>query len=205
MIKYSIPLLKNCCLLFLTLLFVACSPSFQEINVEDIPIEVMLPDSQVVDMDVVMRSANLQIQDVLPGAQLSGIVFSSSCEDLSQLRGEIVLSFVKTQFSIPNERVVSAIASINTIQQTMDIHVKDMTDFYWSTEILDIENDSLNLNKISTKAFNQIKVSESANCDVTITRMKDSWLVRCGPLGNFVQKCQFEIHPTTGEVILPEN
>lgn len=193
-----------CGVFYLTLLLVGCNKAFPEVHLTEIPVTVGLPKSQEVDIDIVIQNVTPQVQEILPNAQLGGIVFSGHCEKLPQLQGKIVLSFVGTQFSIPFERIISATASVDTIQQTMNIHLRDVTDFYWSTDTLDIKNDNLSLDEIATKISEQIRASGLADCEVTITRLEDAWHVRCGPLENFIQECLFEIHPTTGKVTLLE-
>jgi hypothetical protein len=195
-----------CSLLLLATLLTGCNLiPFKETYLTKIPVHISISDSQQVDANNVIKNVTPKIQKILPNAQLSTVVFSGSCEDLPQLQGKIVLGFTETRFSIPNRRVISAIASVNTVQEVMDIHLRDMTDYYWSTETLDIEGDNLSMNEIASKAFQQIRLAGLSDCDVTLTRLKDSWDVRCGPLENFIQECRFEIHSTTGEIIYLEN
>jgi hypothetical protein len=187
-------------LFFMVISLAGCSPA-QEVYLTDVPINVSLPSSKDVDINTVVDNVAPQVQDLLPGARLGGIVFTGSCENLPKLRGKIVLDFVRTRFSLPRKRVVAAVVSVNTIQQTMDIHIKDETDYHLSTETLDVQNGNWDLEEVATKAYEQIKASGLSDCDVTITRLEGWWDVRCGPLENFTQECHFKIYSTNGESV----
>lgn len=187
-------------LFFMDISLAGCSTP-QEVYLTDVPINVSLPSSKDVDINTVVDNVAPHVQELLPGARLGGIVFTGSCENLPKLRGKIVLDFVRTRFSLPRKRVVSAVVSVNTIQQTMDIHIEEETDYHLSTETLDVQKGNWGLQEVGTKAYEQIKTSGLADCDVTITRLDGSWDVRCGPLENFIQECHFKIYSTNGELV----
>ena len=161
-----------------------------------------MADVQDIKMDIIIQDVTPHIQAILPTAQLSSIVFSGNCNDLPKLYGEIVFDFVGTKRSFPQKRVVSILATINTTAQTLNVHARDMTDYYWTTETLDLEDKTvLTFDEIFNIAFEEITALGLSDCDVTITRLKDSWVVRCGPLENFIQECRFGIDARSGKII----
>lgn len=164
----------------------------------DVPVTIFKPGTQDIDVQIALDTVQDRVQRMLPGAYFNLMVFSGKCQDFPQLRGKLVLVFVQVSPAIPRPRVVKAVASIDTVQQTMDLHLKDVSDNYPSTRHRRLSDDPP-FKEVSDIAHGHITKLGLVDCDVTITQLDDnSWDVRCGPLHNFVQQCHFEI--VTGEV-----
>jgi len=189
---------SNVCLcLWLSLLLFACTSRFQDVEMTNVPVNVFEPGTQEVDVDTVLETVAQRIHETLPEACFQGMVFSGRCQDLPRLQGKLVLVFVQVQVGIPKRQIVRATASVDTVQQTMDLHYEDVSDFHPSTKRRTLNGDRL-IKEIAAIAHWHITELGLSDCDVTLTQLDDSWDVRCGPLNNFVQKCRFEI--VNGEV-----
>lgn len=186
-----------CLCLWLSLVLAACTSRFQEIKVTNVPVTVFKPGTQDVDVSVVLESVTQRVRETLPGAYFQGVVFSGRCPDLPRLQGKLILTFVQVQVAIPRQQVVLATASIDTVQQTMDLHYENVSSFYPSTKRRTLSGDH-SIKEIAAIAHRHITELGLSDCDVTLTQLDDSWDVRCGPLGSFIQKCRFEI--VNGEI-----
>ena len=184
------------------ILLIGCSSGFKEVYLKDIPIILSPPNSAVIRINTAIENVTPHIQEILPNAKLSSVVFFGECSNLQQVQGRITLAFVGTKFSIPQERIISIIASINIKEENMLINARDMTDYYWSTESLKFDNDtSLNLEEIATIAYKEITSASTSDCDVTLTRLDNSWDVLCVYADDVKRKCRFEIDARSGEII----
>jgi hypothetical protein len=173
-------------------LVVACSPSFREIQLTDVPVQALDSNTKSVNTDIVLTAVTQKVHETLPSAYYRGMVFAGRCEDLSQLRGKLVLIFLQTQWGFPKQRAFRAVASVDTIQQKMNLRYTDETNYYPATEQQTFAGDQ-SVKIIFALAHQHIAQQQIPDCDVTVTELDDVWHVRCGPLENFIKKCEFEI------------
>jgi len=194
-VNRQLPLVSNICGgVCLLLLLSACTYGFQfqDIKVTDVPINVLKPGTQEVNLDVVFTTVTQKVHETLPKAYFQGMVFSGRCQALSKLQGKLVLIFAQVQVGIPRRQVVRATATVDTFQQIMDLHYVDESDFYPSTQRQTFHGDRF-IKEIAAVAYQHIAELGLCDGDVTLTQLNDSWDVRCGSLSDFVQKCRFEI------------
>jgi len=185
--------------LCLLLLLSACTSSFQDVKVTDVPITVFEPGTQEeeVDVGVVFEAVTQRIHETLPEAYFQGMVFSGRCQDLPRLHGKLVLVFAHVQAGVPRQQVVKVTASVDTVRQTMDLYYEDVSIFYPSTKRQMFSGD-YSIKEIAAVAHRRITELGLCDGDVTLTQLNDSWDVRCGSLSDFMQKCWFEIE--NGEI-----
>lgn len=129
--------------------------------------------------------------------------FSGDCQELPYLHGTINLGFVQVRGTVKRQ-VLTAFASVNTMEETMDLRFSDHSPYDVSTAPLLLPN-SLPVREIAVLAYENIIRLGVTPCDVNLTwsGARDAWLVKCtapgsGPLGP--QRCVFEIAPLTGQV-----
>lgn len=178
----------------LLLLLSACTYGFQfqDVKVTDVPINVLNPGTQEVNVDVVFATVTQRVHETLPKAYFQGMVFSGRCQDLPRLQGKLILVFTQVRTAIPRQQVVRATASVDTLRQAMDLYYEDVSNFYPSTKRRTFSGDRP-IKEIAAIAYQHITELGLCDGDVTLTQLNDSWEVRCGSLSDFVQKCRFEI------------
>lgn len=192
-----------CLLCFLT----ACVAQFEPVELTEIPVRVSQPGTQDVNVGVVLASAERQVQQLMPGAHLTFFRFSGDCRALPQLHGTIILRFVEVR-GIARSQVLSAYAFVNTVERTMDLSFEDHSDYYVSTVPLSLQG-NLPVSDIAMIAYENIVELDAAPCDVSLIRadIQGTWLVVCtesgsGSLGS--RQCEFEIDPTTGQILVSQ-
>lgn len=183
--------------LCLLLLLSACTYNFQDVKMTDVPIDVLRPGIQEVDVDAVFETVTQRVHETLPKAYFQGMVFSGRCQNLPRLQGKLVFVFAQVRMGIPGRQVVRATASVDTVRQTMDLYYEDVSNFYPSTKRRTFSGDQ-SIKEIAATAHQHITELGLCDGDVTLTQLNDSWDVRCGSLSDFIQKCRFEIE--NGEI-----
>lgn len=178
---------------------VACRLGFQPRDMTGLSITISKPDTQGVDVNLVIENAQREVRRALPDAYLTLFVFSGNCESLSDLRGVIKLVFVQERDSAfrSKPKVFSAFTSVDTVNQIMDLSLRDESGHYPSTDKLNLL-EGLSVEAIASIAHKRIAALGLSDCDVTLTSLQDSWSVVCGKLGTFERKCDFEIDSVTG-------
>lgn len=176
----------------LCLLVTACASRFEETRVADIPVKILRTDIQEIDLDMALEAAKGKAREVLPEAYFQRLVFSGKCRDLPRFQGTLVLVFEQVSSTPFKRQVIIGIASIDTVRQTMNLHFWDESDYELHIPQRTFVG-TREFTKIASLAHSYITELGLDDCDVTLTQMDNSWDVRCGPLGNFVQKCRFEI------------
>lgn len=191
------------CWLWLVCSLAACAARFEPIELTALPARISQPDAQEIDVEVVLASAEGQVQRVLPDAYLEFFGFSGDCQELPHLHNTINLGFVQVQGTV-RRQVLAAFASVNTVEETMDLRFADHSPYYVSTAPLLLQ-DSLPVREIAELAYENIIRLRVAPCDVNLTwsGTRDAWLVECtapgsGSLGP--RQCVLEIDPLTGQV-----
>ena len=191
-------------LLFSTVFWLsACSPPFEPIKQENIPIDVPSNGDTRTDVTALLSNAMKEIRRYLPDAYLTGLVFSGKCTDLPALRGRVILDSVEVGSALLTKftkRVISAIGVINTDNQQMDLSIREET--YVSTDPLDLSVDKIPLNQVARLALQKIDelgVLDS-DCEVVVSRIGSTWDVGCGPLETFVRECRFVVDPSDGTI-----
>lgn len=173
-------------------LLTACAPKFPQVKVTDVPVNILNPSTQEVDLDIALEMGTRKIREVLPDAHFRGMVFSGKCQALPRLQGKLVLIFYQVRPALFKHQVVSGDASIDTVRQIMNLDFTDETEFYPLIR-RELFIGDRSFKKIATLAHRHITELGLADCDVTITQLENAWDVRCGALGNFIQECRFEI------------
>lgn len=190
----------------IALLVTACTSRFNTIRMTGLPASVSRPGTPDVDMDIVLASAQNEVQQVLPNAYLTSFTFSGKCRDLSKLRGTINLGFVQRRSSILGRQVLSGLVSVDTIEETMDLRFEDHSAYYPPTVLLTLQ-DGVTVREVATIAQEYITSLGPPDCDVTLTHLEDSWLVVCTELGSGTlgqRKCEFEIDASTGQIVVTQ-
>ena len=182
------------------LLLGGCRERFKEIEIQDIPVEVTNARTGGVDAELVLNSAQQRVWDYVPGAYINAFAFTGRCDALLSVKGRFHFQFVRTEKSFLKDRVFGAFVSVNTIHETMYVKFIDYTDIDFRTDGLTLGADEIGFDEVTKIAHDYISTSGLSGCDVTITRIEESWMVRCGAIENFVQECLFEIDPSTGEI-----
>jgi|GEM_PF-2659915 len=194
------------CVLILSLSLIACRTGLEEIELVGIPTTVYDSTSQEIDMRVVVEGARRQAQMLLPEAYLRSFVFTGRCQDLPELLGQVKLDFVQVQSGLLRQRVMIAFVSVDTIQQTLSVRVRDHSAYYPSTEHLSMQEVS-SFQDVADVAYEHIEALRGSDCDATMTRLENSWLVVCTEPGSGVlgpRVCEFEIDASTGQIITTE-
>lgn len=193
---------KSPCWLVLTLLFlplVGCESGPTPVDVTNVPIDISQPNSEEVDIDVVMTSVQARVRERLPDAQFKRLTFSGKCQDLPKLQGRIVILFMQVNWSLFGQQVMFATASVNTSQRMMTLSIFDESKYYPSTAVLPLVADS-EFKEIARIAHQHIVESGLSDCDVTITQDENVWDICCGCLDDFCQQCEFAVDAVTGEI-----
>jgi hypothetical protein len=189
----------------LLLVLSACKFKFQEMELTELPIETSA-NAQDVNVDIIVRHTQDQVQEVLPRSYLVAFGFTGQCQELPALRGQMDLEFVQVKSFTFHRQVLVAFASVDTIQGTLDIRTRDFSDRYWSTDPLPPQNVSV-AKEISQVAHQHITDLGILDCDVTLScvgNKVDIWHVLCtepgsGPTGSHL--CEFEINAVTGQIV----
>jgi len=156
----------------------------------------------VVNIDMLLADVDAEIQEMLPGAYLRGIVFAGQARNLATLDGRIIFSFVHVHSRILGEQTITAGAAVDTEQQTLIIHTIDETGYYPSTERLDLD-EGLPLSEIAAIACVQLEDMGFGEDEITLTRLHNNeWVVVCGEIGTLQQRCRFTIDATTGDIAI---
>jgi len=189
------------CWLLTACLLTACIHRFEPVKLTGLPVDVSQPDAQEVDVDLIFTNAESRAKKVLPESYLTFLGFSGSCHELPRLRGTIRFWFTEVR-GILGRQVLLASVSVNTISETMSLEILDISDYYPSIVPLRLQG-SLPITEIAAIAYNHIISLGLSECDVGLSRLRDSWLVECtfpgsGLLGH--RLCEFEIDPFTGQV-----
>ena len=193
-------------MLILSLVLIACQTGFKEIDLVGMPATVSDSTRQEVDIGVVVEGALQQAQLLLPEAYLRSFEFIGRCQDLPELRGQVKLDFVQVQPGLLRQRVMIAFVSVDTIQQTLTVRVRDHSAYYPSTECLSMQEIS-NFKDVAGVAHEYIRALGVLDCDVTVIRLENSWLVVCTEAGSGVlgpRVCEFEIDASTRQIITTE-
>lgn len=181
-----------CSSLCLFVLLTACAPKFQDAKVANIPVNIVRPGMQNIDLDIALDVARQSIRETLPAANFRGMVFSGKCQNLPRLEGKLVLIFEQVRPGLFKQQVIRGDALIDTAKQTMSLDFADETEFYPLVRKETFAGDS-SFRGIAMLAHKYITELDLPDCDVTITQIGSTWDVRCGALENFIQKCRFEI------------
>jgi hypothetical protein len=170
----------------------ACAPKFPRVKVTDVPVSILNPSTQEVDLDIAFTIAIQKTQEMLPEAYFGGMVFSGRCQALPRLQGTLVLVFARVRSALFKQQIVSGVTSIDTVRQMMSLYYTDRSDYEWYDPPTTFPGNR-SFREIATLAHRHITELGLSDCDITITQMDNSWDVRCGPLENFIQECRFEI------------
>ncbi len=176
---------------------------FQETDLAGLPIEVSQADTQSVDVGVIVENVQAQVQKVLPGAYLTAFAFTGQCQGLPELHGQVHLQFVRVKSFLFYQQVLVALASVDTIQETLEIQTRDFSDYYWSTDPL-LPQDVSVAKEIANIAHKHIAGLGIPACDVTLSNMGQTWHVLCtepgsGPTGS--RLCEYEIDAATLQIV----
>jgi len=179
----------------------ACN--FQESNLTGLPVEVSYANAQGVNVDVMTENVQRQVQRVLPEAYLTSFNFAGQCQGLPDLHGQVHLEFVQVESFPFYQRVLVALTSIDTVQETLEIQTRDYSDYYWSIEPLPPQDLSI-AREIADIANKHIADLGILDCDVTLSSVGQTWHVLCtepgsGPAG--LRLCEFEIDAATGQIV----
>lgn len=161
-------------------------------EIRSIPIQAFKPGTREVDVDKIFEVAAQEIHKTLPQAALQGMVFSGSCQALPRLDGALIFIFVEERGIILSRQVLRGTASVDTSSQTMDLSFWDVSDQHPSTDQSRFPGDR-DVKEAAALAYQHIIQMGLCEGNITMTRLRDRWDVRCGPLENFIQKCRFEI------------
>jgi len=185
-----------CLLMFLSLL-VACSNI--ERRLENIPIVISPPESQAVDIDLVINNTQAEVQKVLPDAYLVFFSFVGQCGNLPKLQGEVRLDFARVQRSLFGERTLFAEATVRTDNHTLSFSVKDETEHYPNIEPLVLNGKDIP--EIASILHAYLDSTHRCTDTVVLTRVRieTPWLARCGPPEKVFLEC-LEIDPESGKV-----
>jgi hypothetical protein len=194
-------------LLWVSILLLALSAcKFQETESRALPIEISPTGTQDVDVDFIVRQVQDLVQDTLPNSYLVALGFAGRCRDLPGLRGEIVLDFVQVKTFLFHRQVLAAFTSVDTVQGTLEVWTKDVSDYYWSTDLL-LPQDVSVAREVSQMAYRHITDLGILDCDVVmdcVGNQRDIWHILCtepesGPGGR--RLCEFEINAKTRQIL----
>lgn len=191
-------------MLVLSLALSACK--FQETELRELPIEIFQTNAQDVDVNLIVRQVQDRVQETLPNSYLVAFGFTGRYQELPGLRGEMVLDFVQVKTFLVHQQVLAAFTSVDTIQGTLEIRTKDVSDYYWSTNPLPPQNVAV-AREVSQIAYRHITDLGILDCDVTLScvgNKVDIWHVLCtepgsGPTGSHL--CEFKIQAATGQIV----
>lgn len=183
----------------LLLELVACKPRFTPQLVKS-PMSVPRAENGAVDIRALVSDVQKEVLKTLPDAYLNGIVFAGRGRDLLELNGRIVLVFTEVRFFLSGRQVITGIATIETETETMEILFVDDTGHYPSIRRLDPQK-GLSVPDIAAIGYARLADEDLLDCDVTLTRLENTWSLICGAIGTLERTCEFEIDPSTGQVI----
>ena len=191
------------CCLCLVCSSTSCTTTFEPVELTALPVKVSQPDSQKVDVKMVIASAESRVQEELPDAYLEFIGFSGDCLALPHLQGTINLGFVQVRGTV-RRQVLAGFATVDTVKGRMNLYFSDHSPYDVSTIPL-ILQDSLPIKEIAVLAYENIIKMGTTPCDVNLSRAGtyDAWFVECtapgsGSLGP--RLCEFAIDPFTGRI-----
>jgi hypothetical protein len=189
------------CVLALLSALAACN--FQETDLTELPVEISQADAQGVNVDVIVENVQKQVRMILPEAYLTMFVFTGRYQGLPELHGQVHLQFVQVESFPFYQRVLVALTSVDTVQETLEIRTRDYSDRYWSTEPLPLQDVSI-AREIADIADKHIADLGIPDCDVTLSSVGRIWHVLCtqpgsGPVGSHL--CEFEIDAATGQIM----
>jgi len=187
--SYDLSIWIGLCLL---LVLSACTYSPQDIKVTNVPFNVFESSTQEVDIDTIFETATQEVHKVLPGAYFQGMIFSGECHDLPRFRGKLIFVFAQVRPAIPRRQVMRATVVVDTVRQVMEIDYEDVSSFYPSTKRRVFIGGHA-IKKVIVASYQNIVKLGHCEGDITLTQLDDFWIVRCGSLGDFSQKCQFKI------------
>ena len=154
----------------------------------------------VVDIDTLLSNVDEEVQSVLPGAHLRGIVFSGEATDLATLDGTIVLAYTHVKYRVLCREITLVAARVHTEQGTLRIRTVDATGHSVSTNRLKVDK-YLPLEDIAAIALAQLQAMGLQEHVITLTRLqREPWVLVCNAIGTPQQGCSFEIDATTGEI-----
>jgi hypothetical protein len=183
----------------LVVLALATACAQPERDVESAPIVISQPESSRVHMDLVIANAGAEVEAALPGAKLTFFSIVADCRELNELRGKVNLRFTQTRRALFGERVSVARVIVDTTQATLQMTIRDETEFYPATEPLELSG--LAVSDIA-RALEAHMVSLNT-CGTTLVLARSDtdgpWGVRCGPPDTVFIEC-LEIDPTTGAI-----
>ena len=182
------------------LLLGCCGQAIEETTVRDIPVDVAHSGIVRGDAREILGVAQQEVWKHLPGAYLNVFAYTGHCDALPNLQGKFNMQFVRVDRSFLRRRELTAFVSIDTSRGMMDIEYLDYTGLGLRANGLTFGPEEIGLAEMARIAYDYISMSGLSDCDVTITRTKQAWNVRCGAIENFVQECLFEIDPSTGEI-----
>ena len=186
------------CLLLITFLATACSND--EISITDISVAISLEDNTTIDINKAIGNATEEVDRILPGARLNFFSFTGRCQKLSDFHGEIFLSFTQTRWTLFGQRVFLARAYLDTMQESMEISIRDETEYYWNTDLLTFEGKPIG--EIASIVTEYLSSTNRCNSLVVLNKssVEGPWGVRCGAPEEVFIHC-IEIDPITGMVI----
>lgn len=187
-------------ILWLTVLSISVACTSDDVTtLSDVPIVVSQPEQHEIDIDLVISNAQDEVQKILPDAYLAFFSFVGECGDLPNLQGKVRLDFAQVQRSLFGDRTFLARVTVETVNQTLSLNVKDETEHYPNLEPLVIDGKGiqeiasiLNVYLDSTNRCKDIVV-------LTRVRTESPWRARCGPPDEVLIEC-LEIDPTTGDI-----
>lgn len=194
-------------ILWMSALLLALSAcQFKEAELRELPIEIFQTNARDVDVDLIVKQVQDRVQETLPKSYLMAFSFRGRCRDLPGLRGEIGLHFVQVKTLLFHRQVLVAFASVDTIQETLEVQTRDFSDRYWSTDPLLPQNVSV-AKDVSQVAYRHIADLGILDCDVPLScvgNKEDIWHVLCtdpgsGPTGSSL--CEFEVNTATGQIV----
>jgi hypothetical protein len=171
-------------------------------SVTDAPISILDAETQEISVEVLLNSAQTETEKILPGAYLTFFSFVGHCEDLPQLKGQVMLNFVQESSAVLGTRISIARVSIDTNQQTLNLEAKDETSHYPSTEPLELNGKDVK--EIAIILHDYLVSTNRCGGTVVLARAETNglWGVRCGPPNKVFVEC-LEIDPLSGETIDP--
>jgi len=188
-------------ILVLSILIGGCMGNPDEYEKLGLPIEIYSPDTDEIDLDLMISKARQGVEEYLPDAKFQGLVISSDCDCLSSLEGKFALSFfqVKNRFWRSDPIVHFGTVIVHLSDKTLDINIRNVTDFYPSITTYPVPSSKV-INRVLDVSITQLEEMNLASCSVEITQLEDGWHVLCDPLNEEERKCDFIINPYTFEI-----
>ncbi len=137
-------------------------------QLKDIPIVVSEPGNQIIDIGIVIKNAQQEVERNLPGADLNFFSLTAECKSLSELQGDIRLHFSQTRLTLFGERVFTARVVVDTIQQKLQMQIQDETEQDLTTEKLEL--DGLSAFEIASALENYLDSVGKCNDTVVLAR-----------------------------------